>query len=76
MGSVELVLCTSSATRIVVLSMNDVSTFGAVEDIVALQTDVYYLVCSLLVFSHHFHAFIFVNYLVHNIYMWCVTHTF
>ena len=45
---------------IVVLSMDDVPTFGAVEDIIVLQTDMYYLVCSLLVtesFSHHFHAF-------------------
>ena len=46
--------------NIVVLSMDDVPTFGVIEDIIVLQTDVYYLVCSLLVtecFSHHFHAF-------------------
>ena len=62
MGSVEwhYVQAWQHCHVVVVLSMDDVPTFAAIEDIVLLQTDVYTLVCSLLVtecFSHHFHAF-------------------
>ena len=62
MGSVEwhYVRAWQHCHVVVVLSMDDVPTFAAIEDIVLLQTDVYTLVCSLLVtecFLHHFHAF-------------------
>ena len=45
---------------VVVLKMDQVPEFGLIKDIFAIDTDVYYSVCSLLetdLFSHHFHAF-------------------
>ena len=45
---------------VVVLSMDLTPTFGVVKDIIVFETDIYYLVCEVLLtdcFSHHFHAF-------------------
>ena len=40
--------------------MDEVPKFSVVEDIIVFHTDIYYLVCSVLVtqcFSHHFYSF-------------------
>lgn len=45
---------------IVVLGMDLVPTFGVLKDVIVFHTDMYYLVCELLItecFSHHFHVF-------------------